>query len=355
MRSLASLAVEKDRAGLRWKNRKGRKETQRESLANLSLFILKNKNLEMDSEYSLIKPDVQTGVCLETDAPISCAGGADRFASRKKQSQKGQAAGEALHMKYFIGCLAMILIFASCETTSFSPAEDDRFVVQAYLYAGELVTDIRLTATLPLGSEDSTAPPIIDADVALIKNGEHYALVPSPGDSGYYHYPGDDLVIETGDVFDFEATVAGVTANARTTTPLPPDEISLSPTELVVEGRGTEPVIVQWPNPKRDWHFITYQNIEPDSEPIFEGTVFGQRRVITEPTDAESIEIPVRQMTHYGRYEVRVYRVSEEYVQLYMSREQDTRDLNEPETNIENGLGIFTAFSSRTAYFEVVR
>lgn len=280
----------------------------------------------------------------------------DYFSSNPKYpSVYPETADVILCIKSIIGCLAMILIFTSCETTSFSPSEDDRFVVQAYLYAGEPVTDIRLTSTLPLGSGDSTAPPINDAEVALIKDGDHYPLVPSPGDSGYYHYPGDDLVVEIGDVFDFEATVDGVTATARATVPLPPDDVNLSPTELEW-ARGTEPVMVRWPNPERDWYFITHQNIEPNPESIFEGNVFIRAGVVvSEPTDADNMEIPVSTIEHYGRYELKVHRVNQEYVDLYLSREQDTRDLNEPETNIENGIGIFTAFSSREAFFEVNR
>jgi hypothetical protein len=41
-------------------------------------------------------------------------------------------------------------------------------------------------------------------------------------------------------------------------------------------------------------------------------------------------------------------------VNLYETQEQDTRKLNEPYTNIENGLGIFTAFCSDTLYFEAI-
>jgi hypothetical protein len=269
---------------------------------------------------------------------------------------KKQSAGETILMKYFMGCLAMILIFASCETP-FSVSEDDRFVVQAYLYAGEPVTDVRVTSILPLGSEDLAAPPINHANITLIKNGLRYTLVPSPGDSGYYHYPGDDLVIETGDIFDFEGTVDGITATARTTVPSPPDEVSVSPAAVPVEGFWpAESVFVRWPNPQGHWYFITHMNVEPEPEAIFEGTVMIRPSlIISEPTDEDFLEIPFFRMRHYGRYEAKVHRVNEEYVQLYMSREQDTRDLNEPVTNINNGLGIFTAFSSRTVYFEVLK
>jgi hypothetical protein len=50
---------------------------------------------------------------------------------------------------------------------------------------------------------------------------------------------------------------------------------------------------------------------------------------------------------------VKVYRVNQEYVDLYENRQQDSRNLTEPLTNIKNGLGIFTAFSYAQAYFYV--
>ena len=54
-------------------------------------------------------------------------------------------------------------------------------------------------------------------------------------------------------------------------------------------------------------------------------------------------------------HQVRVYRVTEEYAALEAFRIQNLDELSEPPTNIENGLGIFTAFSSAVVEFEVVR
>jgi hypothetical protein len=41
-------------------------------------------------------------------------------------------------------------------------------------------------------------------------------------------------------------------------------------------------------------------------------------------------------------------------VNLYSSLNQDSRELNEPYSNVTNGLGIFTAFNSDTLYIEVI-
>lgn len=247
------------------------------------------------------------------------------------------------------------LAVTGCQADPFSPVPDGRFVIQAYLYAGEPVTDVRITAVLPLGATDSVAPPINDAQVTLAKEGIRYHLVPTPGDSGYYHYPGEDLTVAVGDTFDLEVTVGGVLATSRTSVPPPPESVRLSGTELRVDGFfAAESVVVRWENPDRAWYFITHRNVEDSPEPIFDGTiVIRPGLIVSEPTAADSAVISRLSLRHLGRYEVRVHRVSAEYERLYMSRRQDTRDLNEPATNITNGLGIFTAFSSRNAFFRV--
>jgi len=83
--------------------------------------------------------------------------------------------------------LAILILVACTEDSPVSP-ESDLIVVRGYIYAGEPVNDIQLTGTLELGSEETKAPPINDATVSLLKDGQQYELVLSEGDSGYYHY-----------------------------------------------------------------------------------------------------------------------------------------------------------------------
>ncbi len=60
-------------------------------------------------------------------------------------------------------------------------------------------------------------------------------------------------------------------------------------------------------------------------------------------------------MEALGAHHAKVYRVNAEYAQLYENRTQDSRDLNEPPSNIRNGLGVFSAFNSSSVSFEVAR
>jgi len=264
----------------------------------------------------------------------------------------------------------LALLFAACESEPFAPPAEELIVAQAFLYAGEPVTDVRLSEAIPLGSTDSVGTPITDARVTLIRNGVPYLLVASPGDSGFYHYPGVDLEVDEGDQFQLEIVHEGTILTASTTVPLAPGSISLSRTEVV---RPTFEVgqfpdfseamlTVHWDNPGGDLYFVAYRNIEASPDSVedgggpFGGGFLGRLgRFASEPTSGDSLTINAMTLTHYGEHEVKVYRVNAEYAQLYESRLQDTRDLNEPATNIQNGLGVFSAFASRRAAFRLVR
>ena len=121
--------------------------------------------------------------------------------------------------KYRILLIVSIsLLFAfSCEESSdFIP--EDKFVLQAYLYANEAVWDVSMRKTVPLTEADSIGESINDAQIKIIKEGIEYYLV-STGHTGYYYYPGDDLIISAYDQFNIEAEYDGRIAVAETTVP----------------------------------------------------------------------------------------------------------------------------------------
>lgn len=270
-----------------------------------------------------------------------------------------------IRMERIIVIVAAFQLTAACSSEMPSVAEEDLVVVRAYLYAGQPVTDIKISGTIALGSQDTTLPPINDAEVYLVKDGQQYDLVPSPGDSGYYHYEGGDLTVESGDEFDINVIHGGRTAWGTTTVPEAPENISASTDSVVIpesfflgESGGLESIVINWDEiPSALW-FVVLENIEANPEPVERGTFFGGGRpglFITPPRTSNEYTIRSMQLTHYGLHRVRVYRINQEYADLYSSRQQDTRDLNEPLTNIINGLGIFSAFSSQEVLFYAAR
>ncbi len=269
-------------------------------------------------------------------------------------------------MNRIISLVFLICFCGMICCTNESPLEPEfeQVVIRAYLYSGEPVTDIRITSTLALGSEDTLAPPINDALVSLFKNGIQYQLQPDSGKDGYYFYNGIDLVVESDDLFEIQADYFGKVASGKTVVPHPPQHVTSSsdllliPTSFVGAGiDSTNQIQITWNQEPDALFFVTIENIENNPQQITFGGRFqgpaGQRprRFISVPRSSNEYQIGRISLTHYGRHLVKVYHVNREYADLYISRNQDSRDLNEPLSNIQNGLGVFSAFSSDSIMF----
>lgn len=267
--------------------------------------------------------------------------------------------------------LAPLILFGGCTEESPLISEEELIVVWAFLYAAEPVTDIRLTSTLPLNVDTSEASPINNALVVLIKDGQRYECESTSGDSGYYHYSGTNLIIETGDEFTIEIERGDQFVTARTSVPEKPINVAISSLVMEVpdfsnfgrrafqEWRESEnnDIVVTWNNEDELWYYVTLINIDenPNPEPV---NIFGRenlRSFIFPPINDDTYRIRLPSITHLGLHRITVYKVNQEYVDLYESREQDSRDLNEPLTNIEGGLGVFAAFSSESVMLNVIQ
>jgi hypothetical protein len=268
--------------------------------------------------------------------------------------------------------LALASLIAGCTRESPVMPEAETVVVRAYLFAGEPVRDIRLSLTLPLGGGETEATPVNDATVSLVRNGVSYALAASGGDSGAYHYPGTDLNVLAGDAFQILIRYKDQKIEAETTVPAAPDSVTISSGTLVLSdsisfgppagGSGgrdsTEALTVAWKAEPGALYYVTVENIETDPDTIETFGPFGggwMRRTVSAPSSEDRYRIGRSDLSFYGSHRVKVFRVNREYADLYGSRQQDSRDLNEPLTNIRNGLGIFSAFNSNVVYFDAVK
>jgi len=269
--------------------------------------------------------------------------------------------------------LASVLFFFSCEDENLNNIADNQFVVEAFLFAGEPVDDIRIKSTFPLSSEEDISAPINNAQVTIIKDGGRFALVSSDSE-GNYNYPGDDLTVETGDVFELEVIANGITATGATTVPTPTTGLSLSQDTIRVPQlpltAGREAIVMtiteflqgsnieaRWDNPQEDLYFMVVESADDTFIPIFPQQVLDALetfRFVSEPTDESALTFLAGTLVSFGSYSVEVFHINQEYAELYENRTQDSRDLNEPPSNITNGLGVFSAFNSDRRIFYVV-
>lgn len=267
-------------------------------------------------------------------------------------------------IKYVISLFVIVFSFG-CEDTITTTINRDLVVVQGFIYADEPVKDISLTEVLPLGSLDTLAPPITDAQVFITNGSNKYLLIADETRAGFYYNTESDLVINSGDELSLEVNYNEQSISAKTTVPPKPQNVNLVsdilPIPNVSTGIRDLPDIdyysttLMWDNIDNSYYYVVIENIEENPEAI--DIQFGKfaSRFVSAPSISNEYRLSFRTVTHLGKHLMILYRVNQEYVDLYESREQDSRNLNEPLTNIENGLGVFSAFASDSVYFNAVK
>jgi hypothetical protein len=277
-------------------------------------------------------------------------------------------------MKKLLFAILFCLSFISCQEVNLNNIAANQYVIEGFLYAGEPIKDIRVKSIYPLSDSEDSSVPINDATVTLIKDGKQFKLNAS-GDDGYYHYANEDLQVNTGDEFQLEVVYNNIKATAKTTVPTPTTGLKLSIDSLKVpqlplsEGReaivavirkfmGESRIDATWNNPSRDHYFMVVESVSEIKTPIFPGAILdalARFKFVSEPTEGSTLTFLGGSLVSYGQYVVKVYHINQEYAALYENRTQDSRDLNQPPSNVQNALGVFSAFNSQNAYFKVVR
>jgi hypothetical protein len=266
-------------------------------------------------------------------------------------------------------CAAYLWI--GCTSNPTTPTETD-IVLRGYLYAQEPVSDIQLTMSNALGSSDSTYPPITTASVVLTKEDVRYSLNADPTRPGYYVCTGIGLSVNTGDIFHIEVSYGGRLVTAQTVVPPKPEGMAMSASTMhftkdsiqtpmgfrTITG-SDDTVLVTWSNALQDYYYIVIESADSSGTLIRDttGGPFGGGgsgfRLISQPTNQSSYRINPGEIQYTGKHIVKLYRINKEYADLYRSRMQDSRALNEPLTNVTDGLGVFSAFSSESMEFMV--
>ncbi len=267
--------------------------------------------------------------------------------------------------KTFAVFFGAVLLLTGCTGNPAAPS-DTQVVLRGYLFAGSPVQDIQLTSSISIFGSDTADPPILNASVVLVKGNNTYALTPNNAAPGFYFYPGTDLAVSTGDIFQILVNVGGQQISAETTVPTKPEQLSLSTTTMhfqpdTIQTRfglrysvvGLDTGIVSWSNPLGDYYYIVIESVD-SARQLLRGDSVLTRRFVSEPTNQTSYRINNNSILYTGLHILRLYHVNKEYADLYRSREQDSRALNEPLTNVRNGLGIFSAFASDSLSFSIV-
>jgi len=274
-------------------------------------------------------------------------------------------------MTKYIFLLSIIPILNACFNSELEFENQYEPVVEAYLYVGKEVDKVYLSSMISFGADSLGGEMINDAQIVLESESDSWILIHNDSVPGQY-YLDDSPAFIPGDIFRLELEIDNENLSATTVIPDDPPSVTMSSSSVYVPKVDNmmdfknmempDPVELTWDNPEAKYFFLDIQNIEsypisimpdpPVDRPSRPGGFAFQ--MITEPTNNNYHFIDLRQLEYFGTHRIVFTSVNEEYVYLYNSLNQDTRELNEPFSNVENGLGIFTAFNSDTLYLEVV-
>jgi len=266
-----------------------------------------------------------------------------------------------------------VLMLASCEKST-QVGFDNIVVLEGYLFQDEKVDSIHLTKCLSFVSEDTVYTPVDDAQISLDWNNNQYFL--QNIGNGYFSYSGSDLLIKEGDTYVIDINYGGQKITASTIVPKKTTIHPLTETVIYIDtvrtfGPPQNPgsidagIEVIWDNPDNSYYYVVIESADSSSSSIVMGggsTGFGPGpgpgpsmnfRFRSEPFIGDRYIINSGILEKYGKHLVKIYSVNQEYANLYENRSQDSRNLSEPVTNVNNGLGIFTAFSYDEASFYV--
>ncbi len=261
----------------------------------------------------------------------------------------------------------VLLLLSSCINEEFDPTDTSTVIIEGYLYEGTGVDSIKISQLIPFYREEGTSYEITDAEVSIVSNGETYSLTHNSSKPGVYQYNGADLNVIVGNEYKIQLDYFGKEVSAITIVPDKPIDLSISIDSIgmspitsfddLFNQEESEDIEVSWSNSDGDYYFVLTENIEENPEDINQLDFGGQQRpnfsFRSSPTNLNSTTITPFSLSQFGQYRVVIFHVGQEYVDLYETSDQDSRNLTEPLSNVQNGLGIFSSFSSDTVYFEV--
>jgi len=262
-----------------------------------------------------------------------------------------------------IAIFGFLSIFTSCEQDDIVSIETDIPVVEAYLIPGEPINQIKLTKLIPFLTDEiySEAENINDAEITISNNDAYYKLIPFPGDSGCYYYPDTSLIISENESYNIEFQYKNKQVTASTITPEKPQNFKISQdlflVERMVEGGypsfNMETYEISWDNLDGSNYYLSIDLLETVIDPVNFMITDTVTQTLSTPSVTDIYNINSKTLRYYGNYRVVLYKVNEEYANLYESTSTSSQSLTDPYSNIENGKGIFTAFNTDTLFFEV--
>lgn len=238
--------------------------------------------------------------------------------------------------------LILYVVFALLQGCKSQELPEASLAVEAYIYTGKPVNDIKLSLVKPINGE--IQEPVSDAQIFIIWKGGYYPLTETSV-PGTFEYKYGNLQIESENTYSLFIRYHEQEYYAETTVPKPPASIIQSKDTLRLLD-ANDFINISWQNVDSTW----YLGVIAPGQPV--NTDFPFNNFFSIPTRGNNLSITPEDVNIVGMQKFVLYGITEEYEKLYRISNSSIGSSNVG--NLSNGFGIFAGFSSDTLQFIAV-
>jgi hypothetical protein len=255
-----------------------------------------------------------------------------------------------IHQLLFTLMILGVLAFSSCTKTSVDTAISNKPVVVGYLVPGQLIS-VKIYQQKQLTDTATYGAAIKGLALTLSDGSKTVSLTESA--AGTYTYS-DNSFLVTGKTYTLQFTYLNTQVSAQTVMPEKPQNYTATKTTINLP-TGTSSSIsdsvattFRWGNPDSVYHVLAFKN---DDTAPFQINSRGNPPVNFTVTVNKTIEYQMlyRSFNYIGIYRAILLSVDKEYIDLLNNQSgSSSQNLANIPTNVNNGLGIFTAMQADT-------
>ncbi len=243
----------------------------------------------------------------------------------------------------------------SCDNTEdLLNVQEAKVVVEAYLYANTPIS-INISKEVLFKREESDSIFTIEGLEVTLNDGTE-AIKLTDADDGNYT---SSNIIDPAKQYTLSFTYNEAEIYSETTIPSKPKDYIASTSSIEIisfSGGGPPPTSesleLTWTNDDESYYIVVVTNIEEDPT-LINDSGFQRPSFRSEPILDDNYEVSSQDFVYFGNHSVILFKVLPEYAALYEDPGDNSLTIKTPFTNIDNGLGIFTAINSDTVYVDV--
>jgi hypothetical protein len=264
--------------------------------------------------------------------------------------------------KIIIPILLLTLgLLTSCSKELITPITPDNVaIVESYLYAGDSAITIKVTKLLPF-SEDTIDATENISGLHLQVNGA--ALTETA--SGVYTLQLGEKRIQPGELYILKFPYSSDTVSSTTIIPAKPLNFSISSnsiyTQRITSSGGGMPsgppadLTLSWTNDDESYYYVLIQYLESTRDYInyHSKSLDLSDTTSISPMNTSETRLGTRNLNFFGRYRIILFKVNDDFADLFQQSSVNSNNIVNPPTTITNGFGVFTGMTGDTVYLEV--